>query len=107
MALQKGIQYTGKIVLSRIFKCINLIFFLPQACEQLNAWLSGFQTVLNRMTDANFNWYLHTLLHMHSMRVMQKIADKEAKQAKTSAKDPDAAEAEVEVDDVNLDVNIE
>ncbi|KAF8986787.1 hypothetical protein BDQ17DRAFT_1217781, partial [Cyathus striatus] len=30
--------------------------FNTQACEQLNAWLGGFQSILNRMTVYNFNW---------------------------------------------------
>jgi hypothetical protein len=37
------------------FKCA----FNTQACEQLNAWLGGFQSILNRMTAGNFDWFLH------------------------------------------------
>ncbi|KIM83350.1 hypothetical protein PILCRDRAFT_37562, partial [Piloderma croceum F 1598] len=32
--------------------------FNTQACEQLNAWLGGFETILKRMTVYNFNWFL-------------------------------------------------
>jgi hypothetical protein len=28
------------------------------ACEQLNAWLGGFETILKRMTVYNFNWFM-------------------------------------------------
>ncbi|KAF8871465.1 hypothetical protein BD779DRAFT_1613941 [Infundibulicybe gibba] len=30
-----------------------------QACEQLNSWLGGFESILKRMTPGNFNWFLH------------------------------------------------
>ena len=32
--------------------------FNTQACEQLNAWLGGFESILKRMTSKNFNWFL-------------------------------------------------
>ncbi|KAJ8689057.1 hypothetical protein PTI98_013121 [Pleurotus ostreatus] len=40
--------------------------FNTQACEQLNAWLGGFQTVLNRMTVSNFDFTMHVLLFLHT-----------------------------------------
>lgn len=40
------------------YKCA----FNTQACEQLNAWIGGFQSILNHMTIDNFNWYLHSPL---------------------------------------------
>ncbi|KAF8996452.1 hypothetical protein BDQ17DRAFT_1392046 [Cyathus striatus] len=46
--------------------------FNTQACEQLNAWIGGFQTMLNRMTLSNFNWTMHTLLFLHTQRVIKK-----------------------------------
>ncbi|KIL55371.1 hypothetical protein M378DRAFT_50180, partial [Amanita muscaria Koide BX008] len=33
--------------------------FNTQACEQLNAWLGGFESILKRMTPGNFDWFLH------------------------------------------------
>ena len=48
--------------------------FNTQACEQLNAWLGGFESVLRRMTPGNFNWFLHTMLTYHTIHVMQRIA---------------------------------
>ncbi|KAF8995322.1 hypothetical protein BDQ17DRAFT_1392272 [Cyathus striatus] len=50
------------------YKCA----FNTQACEQLNAWIGGFQTMLNRMTLSNFNWTMHTLLFLHTQRVIKK-----------------------------------
>lgn len=32
-----------------------------QACEQLNAWLGGFESILKRMTPGNFSWFLHVI----------------------------------------------
>ena len=43
-----------------------------QACEQLNAWLGGFEPILKRMTAGNFNWLLHTMLFIHTQRVIQR-----------------------------------
>ena len=50
--------------------------FNTQACEQLNAWLGGFQYILNRMTIGNFNWFLHSLLFLHTQRVIKRQKDK-------------------------------
>ncbi|KAM6489956.1 hypothetical protein JOM56_002878 [Amanita muscaria] len=46
--------------------------FNTQACEQLNAWLGGFESILKRMTASNFNWFLHTMLFYHTMQVIRK-----------------------------------
>jgi hypothetical protein len=46
--------------------------FNTQACEQLNAWLGGFESILKRMTSGNFNWFLHTMFFYHSMQVLKK-----------------------------------
>ncbi|KIJ91537.1 hypothetical protein K443DRAFT_114899, partial [Laccaria amethystina LaAM-08-1] len=43
-----------------------------QACEQLNAWLGGFESILKRMTQGNFDWFLHSMLFYHSQYVMEK-----------------------------------
>jgi hypothetical protein len=40
--------------------------FNTQACEQLNAWLGGFESILKRMSTGNFNWFLHTMLFVHT-----------------------------------------
>ncbi|KAF8341700.1 hypothetical protein F5887DRAFT_1062457 [Amanita rubescens] len=49
--------------------------FNTQACEQLNAWLGGFDSILKRMTPANFDWLLHTMLSYHTVQVLQRQAD--------------------------------
>ncbi|KAF8218400.1 hypothetical protein L208DRAFT_1351871, partial [Tricholoma matsutake] len=35
-----------------------------QACEQLNAWMGGYESMLKKMTPGNFNWFLHSMLYM-------------------------------------------
>ena len=46
--------------------------FNTQACEQLNAWLGGYESILKRMTPGNFNWFLHTILSYHTMQIQQR-----------------------------------
>jgi hypothetical protein len=38
----------------------------------LNAWVGGFQTILKRMGVSNFNWFLHTMLFIHTKRIIEK-----------------------------------
>ena len=47
----------------------------------MNAWLGGFQTILNRMTVDNFNWFLHSMLFIHTQRVIRKQKEKERRRA--------------------------
>jgi hypothetical protein len=51
--------------------------FNTEACEQLNAWLGGFESILKRMTSGNFNWFLHTMLFYHTMQVLKKQSKRE------------------------------
>ena len=43
-----------------------------QACEQLNGWLGGFESMLKRMTQTNFNWFLHVMLFYYTRQVLKK-----------------------------------
>jgi hypothetical protein len=43
-----------------------------QACEQLNSWLGGFESILKRMVPTNFNWFLHAMLFYHTRYVFEK-----------------------------------
>jgi hypothetical protein len=45
--------------------------FNTQACEQLNAWLGGFET-MRKMTVGNSNWFLHTMLSYHTKLVIER-----------------------------------
>src|SRR6266550_4677191 len=46
--------------------------FNTQACEQLNAWLGGYEQILKRMTPGNFDWFLHTMLVYHTTQVIER-----------------------------------
>ena len=35
-----------------------------QACEQLNSWFGGFESILKQMKIENFDWFLHTMLFL-------------------------------------------
>ena len=50
--------------------------FNTQACEQLNAWLGGFEQILKRMTPGNFDLFLHTMLVFHSSQVIMRQTKK-------------------------------
>jgi len=54
------------------YKCA----FNTQACEQLNAWIGGFELILRRMTVGNFNWFLHSMLFYHTQMVLEKQQQK-------------------------------
>ena len=54
--------------------------FNTQACEQLNAWLGGFEQILKRMTAGNFNWFLHTMLFYHTRHVITKQTQRERRE---------------------------
>ena len=55
-------------------KLIDLTFNM-QACEQLNGWLGGFESILKQMTQTNFNWFLHVMLFYYTQNVLNKQAE--------------------------------
>jgi len=68
------------LVGERIDENGNLIQFREfntQVCEQLNAWLAGYQSTLKRMTSKTFNWFIHTMLVYHVKYVLTKLKDDE------------------------------
>ncbi|KAF8991791.1 hypothetical protein BDQ17DRAFT_1254543, partial [Cyathus striatus] len=77
--------------------------FNTQACEQLNAWLGGFQSILNRMTVDNFNWTLHALLFIHTQRVIQKQYKRLNQNMQTQLPGQQINEDEVEANGVEID----
>ena len=38
----------------------------------MNGWIGGFETILKRMTQGNFNWFLHTMLFLHTVQAIEK-----------------------------------
>ena len=69
-----------------------------QACEQLNSWLGGFESILKHMTVGNFNWFLHTILFYHTKYVIEK---QRRKQAKPQKKDQDDDNDDINDNDLN------
>jgi hypothetical protein len=64
--------------------------FNTQACEQLNAWVGGFESIIKRMTTGNFNWYLHTMLFYHTAFVLKKQARKAERMGRSDSGDSDS-----------------
>ena len=64
--------------------------FNTQACEQLNAWLGGFDSVLRRMTVGNFNWFLHAMLSYHTWMVMEKQQQRSRHASRSSGDSSDS-----------------
>ena len=62
----------------------------------MNAWLGGFQSVLNRMTVDNFNWFLHSMLFIHTQRVIKRQKEKEKKGEDEEEEDEEGIEIEEE-----------
>jgi hypothetical protein len=68
--------------------------FNTQACEQLNAWLGGFESILKRMTVGNFNWFLHTMLFYHTRFVLERQSRKaEDEDDSDSSSDDDSSDS--------------
>ncbi|KAF8986829.1 hypothetical protein BDQ17DRAFT_1393616 [Cyathus striatus] len=42
--------------------------FNTQACEQLNSWLGGFESIMKHMTPSNFNWFIHSMIFYHTQQ---------------------------------------
>jgi hypothetical protein len=72
--------------------------FNTQACEQLNAWIGGFESILRKMTQGNFNWFLHTMLFYHTRLVIQKQAERAAKEHADGGSDDNDANSDTSDD---------
>ena len=70
--------------------------FNTQACEQLNSWLGGFESIFKCMTVGNFDWFLHTMLFYHTRYVIEK---QQRKQEKAQKKALNIYDSEGEKDD--------
>src|SRR6266498_995200 len=64
--------------------------FNTQACEQLNSWLGGYESILKCMTPGNFNWFLHTMLYYHTKHVLKKQELRRRTQDDTSDNNQDS-----------------
>ncbi|KAF8882530.1 hypothetical protein CPB84DRAFT_1871142 [Gymnopilus junonius] len=54
--------------------------FNTQVCEQLNAWLGGYQSIAKQMTPGNFNWFIHVMLFYHTKYTIKKQQKKQSNQ---------------------------
>ncbi|KAF8899471.1 hypothetical protein CPB84DRAFT_1681299, partial [Gymnopilus junonius] len=54
--------------------------FNTQVCEQLNAWLGGYQSIAKWMTPENFNWFIHVMLFYHTKYTIKKQQKKQSNQ---------------------------
>lgn len=72
--------------------------FNTQACEQLNAWLGGFESILKRMTPGNFNWFLHAMLFYHTRYILEKQQQKASRNDEDEDEDESEDESEGEID---------
>ena len=41
--------------------------------------MGGFESILNKMTTSNFNWFLHVMMFMHTLEVIRKQEEKRMK----------------------------
>ena len=75
--------------------------FNTQACEQLNSWLGGYESILKHMTPGNFNQFLHAMLYYHTRHVLRKQNMRQNNDdIRDSDSDEDLEEADEESDDI-------
>ena len=72
--------------------------FNMQACEQLNAWLGGFESILKRMVPSNFNWFLHTMLLYHTRHVLERQNERNNNRNDNGDDSDDSDDSDEEVD---------
>lgn len=87
------IQYSGKLLVNLTEELVKHNK-MSQACEQLNAWLGGYESILKRMTPGNFDWFLHTMLFFHTQHVLHKQAKQASNSVDGSNTDSDEGENE-------------
>jgi len=53
--------------------------------------MGGFESIISTMNGGNFNWFLHTMLFMHTMFIIEKQEEKKRKkEKKNNSKDDDS-----------------
>ena len=61
---------------------------LGKESGNIQHWLGGYESILNRMTPGNFDWFIHVMLFVHTMHVIS------IQQAKASREDNHQIETE-------------
>ncbi|KAJ7447700.1 hypothetical protein FB451DRAFT_1147886 [Mycena latifolia] len=51
--------------------------FNTETAEQLNSWLSGFESQLRQMSDVNYDFFVHVLMMIYGERVEEQVAKKD------------------------------
>jgi hypothetical protein len=51
--------------------------FNTETAEQLNSWLSGFESQLRQMSDVNYDFFIHVLMMIYGEGVEDKVVEKE------------------------------
>lgn len=72
-----------------------------QACEQLNSWIAGYESILKRMNPGNFDWFLHTMLFYHTKNVIKRQMIRQKREERGEASEASDDESENEVDDLD------
>jgi hypothetical protein len=73
--------------------------FNTQACEQLNAWIGGFDSIVKKMTVGNFDWFIHVMLFLHTQVVIDKQAEKRMRSGNDEEDEEDKDEDEEDDDE--------
>ncbi|KAJ7671731.1 hypothetical protein B0H17DRAFT_1162093 [Mycena rosella] len=51
--------------------------FNTETAEQLNSWLSGFESKLRQMSDVNYDFFVHALMMIYAEKVEKHVAEKD------------------------------
>ncbi|KAJ7473665.1 hypothetical protein B0H11DRAFT_2282525 [Mycena galericulata] len=51
--------------------------FNTETAEQLNSWLTGFESQLRQMSDVNYDFFIHVLMMIYSEKVAKKVESKD------------------------------
>ncbi|KAJ7437493.1 hypothetical protein B0H11DRAFT_1753656, partial [Mycena galericulata] len=50
--------------------------FNTETAEQLNSWLTGFESQLRQMSDVNYDFFIHVLMMIYGERVENRVDSK-------------------------------
>ncbi|KAJ6550224.1 hypothetical protein B0H19DRAFT_1298759, partial [Mycena capillaripes] len=50
--------------------------FNTETAEQLNSWLTGFESQLRHMSDVSYDFFVHVLMMLYAERVNRRVQDK-------------------------------
>ncbi|KAJ7848906.1 hypothetical protein B0H13DRAFT_1515341, partial [Mycena leptocephala] len=56
--------------------CRQTRAFNTETTEQLNSWLNGFESQLRRMSDVNYDFFMHVLMMIYAETVQTHVVQK-------------------------------